>query len=236
MTRRPSGHEFSSRARRLDEARAVSAAGAAGWRDARSAPATPGAAPSPKAEPGWVLARRRSASRRLKWWAIGAVVGVSATVASLINPGDEARAPLVSEARAFASAIAESAGLPAPRFVTDTAILLGHGMPHAEWGGVAWFVIRPVSSDTLAVANEVRTNPSCPAHSVRDRATPGARYAHYAVDCAMIVRLVPGEAESASVVSRSAGGSLVIYFQHMASQQLERIRRAVDVVTEGGAF
>ena len=235
MTRRPSGHEFTSHARRLDEARIGRPARTVARSIGLPAAAKAGPTPSPDGEPAWVLARRRSASRRLTWWVIGAVVGLSAAVASLINPTEQARVPLVTEARAFASAVAERAGLAAPRFETDTAVLLRHGMPHADWSGVGWFVVRPASADTMTVANEVRTSPSCPAHNVTDRAPPRPGSAHLAVDCAITVRIEPGEAESASVVSRFAGESLVIYFRHMDPQRLERLRSAVDALVEDGA-
>lgn len=203
------------------------------------APATPAkatSATSPGAEPGWVLARRRAAANRLKWWMIGAAVILSAFVAALINQPEQARVPLVAEAQAFASAVAERAGLPAPRFETDAARLLRHGMPHADWGGTAWFFVRPISSPPLAAANELSTNPSCPAHSVTERAPPGAGHVHYAIDCTTPVPLVVGQAESASVVSRSAGGIFVVYYQRMDGQKRERLRLAIDAVMEDGAF
>jgi hypothetical protein len=161
---------------------------------------------------------------------------VGGAIGGLINQSSRSQSALASEARAFATAIAGHAGLPAPQYESDSGTLFRHGLPHAEWRDIGWIFVHPESdADPVTVATELQPNAACPSHLVVGRTPPGGQ-THYVVVCATPAPAPGGLADSASVVGRPAGGYYVIYFQRIDSRMLDRLRTAIDAAVGQFSF
>lgn len=144
--------------------------------------------------------------------------------------GESAWPILASEATELTTEIALHAGYAAPFYERDPDTLRRHGLPHAEWRGVAHVFVNPQGADLLDVASNLEVNEFCPRFDAVALASTDSP-AHYAVTCVVEAPLLIGHPESASVVTRPGGGYYVFFFlKSIDPDRVRSLRPAIDAV------
>lgn len=160
------------------------------------------------------------------------LVVAGALLVLIFGRGESTWTTLASEATDLTAEIALRAGYAAPFYERDPDTLRRHGLPHAEWRGVAYIFVRAEGADLLEIAENLAVNEFCPRFETAALGSTDS-YAHYAVTCVVEAPLLLGSPESASVVTRPGGGYYVFFFLKSTDpESVSRLRPAIDAVIE----